>query len=349
MIEAFRPKGILVAANSADLASQLLDAQVQWALDELTGPAFADLVARDVDDLLELASRFAIADLVDPEEVTATVLRTLAKANGNELVADVVVGIADAVYALPASKEHRLGDVVEREHVEALISAVLGMTRLHERAMQRLTESPKVGIIATSFVGKIVGDFLQQNRQLAEKVPGMSSLFSIGLGAANKVRSATVDQFLGDAAGKSAQFAIKRTNSAMRDLIQNAPLKEAAMEVWDLHAAEPISELRKYLSDAELGEIVTLIQAIVTDVAGSDFADALVEACVEVLFERYGSRPIASLLTDLGIERDELVAEVVQHAGPILETLRETGDLDRLVRVRLARFYETPAAKALLG
>jgi hypothetical protein len=337
-----------VAHSSKDLAAELLDAQVDWAVDELTGATFAELVARDVDDLLDLAARFTMADLVDAEAVTATALRLLEQGNGNELIAELVVGIADAIYALPASKEHRLGDLVEREHVEALVSAVLGMTKLHDRAMDRLAESPSVGVIATTFVGKIVGDFLQQNRQLAEKVPGVSSLFSIGIGAANKVRSATVDQFLGDAAGKSAQFAIKRTNSAIRDLIRDAPLQQAAMEVWDLHAGEPISELRKYLSDKELREIVVLGQAIVTDVEASEFAGALLRGCIEVVFERYGARDIASLLDDLGVERDELVAQVVGHAAPILETLRASGDLERLIRARLGRFYQTPAAKRLL-
>ena len=104
------------------------------------------------------------------------------------------------------------------------------MPTLHNRVLERLAESPLVATVATMFVTKIVGDFVNQNRQLVEKLPGARSVISFGVEAASKVRSATVDQVLGDAAGKSTQLAIHRTTSSTRDLPRDAPLHGAAME-----------------------------------------------------------------------------------------------------------------------
>lgn len=338
-----------MAAADPTRADRLLDLQVEWVVGELTGPGFAEAVARDVDDLLRIAGTVTVADVVDRDALKASARRLAALLADSALVADTVVATAETVYELPASAGHRLGDVVDRASVEALVGAVLGMNRLHDRAMERMTHSPLAGALAGRFVTKLVGDVLAQNRALAEKVPGVSSLFSIGLGAANKVRSATVDQFLGDAAGKGGQFAIKRTNGALREMLRDAALKGAAMEFWDLHAAEPVSELRRYLSGAELREVVVLVHEIVTTVGGTDFAGEVLDACLDAAYDRHADDDVASLLEALGIDRDQLVDEVVTHGGAVIAAAQAKGELDGFVRARLAPFFDLPAVRDLLA
>lgn len=333
-------------SRAQTLADQLLDLQVEFVIAELTGARFAEAVSRDVDELLQLAATRTVAEAVDGEQLKATARRLGEALSASELLADGVVAAAEAIYDLPAGQ--LLGEVIDRDAVEALVGALLTMSRLHDRAMDRMADSPLAGAVASHFVTKIVGDFLQQNRQLAEKVPGVSSLFSIGLGAANKVRSATVDQLLGDAAGKSGQFAMRRTNGALRDLIKDAPLAGAAMEFWDMHAEEPISQLRAYLSAAELSEMATLIGEMLMTAGGTEYAGDVLDACIDAFLERHGSDDVASLLAGLGIERDDLVDVVLRHATPLIESAHARGELDALIRVRLAPFYASPRVRALL-
>lgn len=200
-----------MTTESRALADRLLDAQVRFVLAELSGDRLAEVVARDVDDLLAVAARTTPAELADPEDVKRTARLLVERAGGSELVAPLVTGIAAAVYDLTANDEHRLGDVVDRDQVRALVRTVLGMRSLHEELLTRLGESPVVATVASWFVSKLVSDVMQQNRELAERLPGMSSLLSVGERAANRVRGATsrhLDQFLGDMAGKGAQLAL---------------------------------------------------------------------------------------------------------------------------------------------
>jgi hypothetical protein len=337
-----------VPSRGKVLADRLLDLHVEFVVAALTGPGFADSVARDVDDFLRFAATRTVAEVVDAPQLKVTARRLAEVLSGSALVADLTLRTADAVYEMPASSEHLLGEVVDRDAVEALVGAVLAMTRPRDRAMDRMAESPLVGAVAARFLTTIAGDFLQQNRQLAEKVPGVSSLFSLGLGAASKVRSATIDQLLGDATGKGGQFAVRRTNAAIRDLIREAPLRGAVMEVWDMHAHEPISELRAYLTEAELRELVTLIRDIVMTSGATDFAGDVLDACIDAFIETHGSDDIASLLSGLGVERDDLVSVLVRHGTPILEAAHASGELDALIRARLEPFYASPHVRALL-
>jgi hypothetical protein len=335
--------------DSKVLADRLLTAQVEFVLGELTGKRLAQVVARDVDDVLKIAAKVTVADIADPDVVKGALRRLIEQVGGSTLLEELVTALADAIYDLSASENYNLGEVVERDPVEALIVKVLSMHTLHDRALDRMAESPLVATVATRFVTKIVGDFLQQNRQMAERLPGAKSLISFGVGAASKVRNATgVDQLLGDAAGKSTQFAIKRTNSAIRDLIHDAPLQGAAMEIWDLHADAPVSDLREYLSKQELRDVVVLVHELVTSARSSDYVGELVDECVDVIFEQYGARDVASLLPDLGISRDDIVRDLGELLPPVIEAATADGRLEALVRARLKPFFASKQVHAIL-
>jgi hypothetical protein len=335
--------------DSKVLADRLLTAQVEFVIGELTGKRLAQIVARDVDDVLKIAAKLTVADVVDPDVVKGALRRLVEQVGGSTLLEEVVTTLSDAIYDLSASENYNLGEVVERDPVEALIVKVLSMHTLHDRALERMAESPLVATVATRFVTKIVGDFLQQNRQMAERLPGAKSLISFGVGAASKVRSATVDQFLGDAAGKSTQFAIKRTNSALKDLIHDAPLQGAAMEIWDLHADAPVSDLREYLSKQELRDVVVLVHELVTSARSSDYVGELVDECVDVIFEQYGARDVASLLPELGISRDDIVRDLGELLPPVIEAAKADGRLEALVRARLKPFFASKQVLAILA
>jgi hypothetical protein len=332
--------------SAKDTAAQLLDAQVEFVLHELTGKRLAAVIARDVDDLLEIASELTVGDVMDADAVKNVLRGAAERLGGGALIADVALALADAIYELPASEEHRLGSVVARDPVEALVVKLLSMDRLHEEAMRRLNHSPLVATVAATFIGKIVSDFVAQQRQMAERLPGAKSLFSLGQSAANRVLS---NPLVGDAANKGAKLAIKQTNSAVREVLRDAPLRGAAMEIWDIHADAPISDLRAYLSKQDLREIVVLVHAIVASGRGSDWAGELIDGCVDAVLERYGDRDVASLLPELGVTRDELVADLRELLPPVIAAARADGRLEALIRARLKPFFTSKKVQTILA
>jgi hypothetical protein len=332
--------------TAKDTAAALLDAQVEFVLHELTGKRLATVIARDVDDVLEIAGELAVSDVVDPDAVKGVLRGAAERLGGGALIADVALALADAIYDLPASDEHELRSVVDRDPVEALVVKVLSMDRLHEEAMRRLNHSPLVATVATKFIGKIASDFVAQQRQMAERVPGAKSLFSLGQSAANRVLS---NPFVGDAANKGAKLAIKQTNSAVREVLKDAPLRGAAMEIWDLHAEAPISDLRAYLTKQDLREIVVLVHAIITSGRASDWVGELIDACVDAVLERYGDRDIASLLPELGATRDNIVADLRELLPPVIEAAKADGRLEKLIRDRLEPFFASKKVQTILA
>ena len=67
------------------------------------------------------------------------------------------------------------------------LDELLALNPVVERALERLTDSPLVGTMASRFMGRVVGEVLQANKAVAGKVPGLGSLMSFGTSAASKV------------------------------------------------------------------------------------------------------------------------------------------------------------------
>ena len=336
-----------MSADPKALAEKLLDGLVDHVIADVS-ERFDETVVREVDLILAAADTIRLGDVIDPADLKETARLGIDHIGDGALIGELVVPFADTFYNLEQSSEYNLGEVLDREQFEAIVALVLRLNTAQNRFFERLTLSPLVAQLASRFVGKIVGDILAENRKKAEKLPGMSSLFSVGdrvASTAAKVGKSQIDAVT----GKGAEYALKQTEGAVRDLIKNAPVQAAALEVWDLHAAEPVSELRKYLSEEENRDVALLGHDVVQSVRGKELLLALVDAWIDTFFEQRGDRTVEQLLDELGLTRDDLVAEGSRLAPPIIEALIANGVLAQQIRVRFEPFFLADSTLVLLG
>jgi hypothetical protein len=244
-----------------------------------------------------------------------------------------------------------LADVIDRENVESLVTEVLGMTDLAEKFLDQLTESPLVASLASRFVGRIVNDVVQMNQAVADKIPGVGSLLSFGTNAAGKVLGAADKQFqqvLGETAGKSAAFAMRRLNKVVIATLKDPTTHDAVLEVFDLYADKPVVRLDQLGTRADTKRVAGLLQDVVVAGAPSDPVLALVDALVDAFFATYGEHPVTTLLDDLDLTRDAIVEQAVAAVPGVLAAAEASGELERLARARLAPFFSSPAVAEIL-
>jgi hypothetical protein len=339
------------SSPSSPLAEQLLDAQVRHHLDRLTGVELTTTVTELVDDLLAAAGKHPLEDLVDRDAVKTVVVRALGTVPGSAAVGGLVELATTVGYDGPAEPVP-LDELVDRERVEAVLDALLVLTPVLERALERLTASPLVGTTASRFMGRIVGEVLQANKAVADKVPGLGTLMSFGTSAASKVVGAADKQFeglIGDTMGKGGTFAVRRLNRIVLETLRDPTTREAVLQVWDLVAQERVVGLARYASRDEVSGVVDAVHELVVATAGGEHVAQLGEVVVDAFFDRFGGYTPAELLDELDLSREDLVADLVRMAPGVVGALRETGDLERLLRSRLEAFYSSPEVRALLG
>ncbi|MEV6219286.1 hypothetical protein [Nocardia sp. NPDC051833] len=336
--------------QARQIAERLLDAQVEFLLAEVTGERFAEVIARDVATVLAVGDTIVFGDVVSLEQGEQTVATVFDRIGGSPVIADTVGIFSDAIYDhIAANTEYTLGDVVDREPVEALLEKIFGMHQAQERILDRLTESPLVATVAARFVDKLIGDFMQANRERAEKIPGVSSLMSLGQSAANRAKKVADSTFVGDLAGKGALFALKRTNNAIRDMLRDAPVHSAAMEFWDLHADEPVAGLREYLTQKDLNELVQICYEIAVTTREKEYFGMLVRECVEVFYDKYSKHTLSAMLPELGLNAEDVATEILRYGPAVIESAKRNGVLAGLIRERLEPFFFSEQVLGILA
>lgn len=309
------------------------------------------LVAEEVASLLAVGQRLTVGALVDADDVFALISDVLERVPPSTAASTFTAVLAEVLHAGPADgEEHTLGDVVSREHVEALTDAALAGTDTLKDALDDLTRSPAVAAVAGRFMARVVSEVVQTNRAMAEKLPGLGSLVSFGAGAAGKVIGATqVDALVGAAAGQGAGFAVRRLNAIVVDTLRDPGTRTAVLEVYGLYADQPLTGLQRAMTLEQAQHLAGLVQDVVIDAAPSAPVQALVRAVAEGFVATYADHPVSELVADLGVDAEAVTAHVTTLAARAITAAREAGELEPMVRSRLAPFWESSEVAALLG
>jgi hypothetical protein len=88
---------------------------------------------------------------------------------------------------------------------------------------------------------------------------------------------------------------------------------------------------------------------LVVDTAATEHVAQVGEVVVAAFMERFGDRSPARLLEELDLDQDQVVEDLVRLAPGVVDALRGTGDLERLVRSRLEPFWASERVATILS
>ena len=318
---------------------------------ELTGDRLLEVIERDVDDLLAGAAEVRLADVVSADALVGVAELVLASVPASPVASEVVEVAADQVHAGPP-EPFAPADLVDRDQVADLVDASLALRPLLAQVLDRLTTSPRVGTLASRFITRLVVDVLEANRSMAKKIPGVGSLVSMGTNAATRmvgVADKQVQALLGgDTGAKGTAIAVRRLNSVVLATLEDPSLRDAVLEVWDTHADDPFDGVGDVVDREDLRRLAAVLQGIVATAAPSTPARAFVDAWTRRVLERHGDTPLAVLMADLGITRDDVLAVANAVVPPVVSAATVDGRLEQAVRSRLAHFFHSPEVAAIL-
>lgn len=333
-------------------ADRLLDAQVAWVVGEVTGDRLGEVIERVVDELLAAATEVQLGEVLSADAAMDVVRLLLRRVPPSQAVTAGVGAMADQLHAgpdIPATP----GDLADREELAAVVDHALALTPLLEGTLDRLTESPLVGQLATRFISRLVVDVLEANRSMTKKIPGVGSLMSLGTSAATKMVGAADKQVQsllgGDLGGKGTAMAVRRLNSVVLSTIQDPRFRGAMLEVWDTLADDPINGVDGTVPRDDIRGFAAAVHRMAVTAAPTAPVDAFLTAWVQALFVRHGDDTVADMLTAVGVDRDDILTMAMALVPAVVAAAVADGRLERALRARLAPFYASPAVAAILA
>jgi hypothetical protein len=329
-----------------DKALRLLEAQIKFVQAQLGPDRFARLVETEIDHALSAAGELLLERLVSRDQIKATARKYVTTMEVQGSIPELTGEIAARVYGHRAQDENRIGEVVETEHIEALAAKLLELPLVRER----LSESPLAITLVSWWLYRIAIDVVVRNREVAERVPGVSSLLAAGgqiVGTVAPSARLDLDLRIRELAERGARFLLHRARAPGGSL-HESPVYDAVIDLLREQADEPMSSFRQYLSQDDLEDLLVSGYEFWLAFRGTDYLHSLLDEGVDFFFDKYGDFTLRELLEEFGIERDDLVEDALRFAPPIIQVLSENGMLAAFLRRRLEPFFLSDEVLALL-
>lgn len=329
----------------------LLDAHVQFTLQQLQGPALQVRIEREVDALLAEAERVLLDDVVTREAVKETVRVYAVRLELHAGIPELVADIAQRLHAHPIHDRTRIGQLVSDRQFRELLDKLLEMQPLHERLLDEALANPVYSALAADIVYHGIKGYLGHNK-LTGSIPGARAAMKLGktvMSHATPGLERTIEQRLKTYASKNIRSTLAESRRFLLQRFDREGVREALLDLWDRVKRGKVSALRAYLRAADLEDFFVIGYEYWQQLRKTDWYVALIDAGVDGFFDRYGQTSLGELLEEIGIERDMLVADALRFAPKAIEGLRRRGLLEPMVRRQFEDFYRSAAAQRILG
>lgn len=336
---------------TSELADALLEQHVKHELASLKGKSLRRFLEQEVDELFEYANRVTLGRLTSAEQVMGLIQRIVVDMELDAGIPELAADMATKVLNAEVQKETPLRDIITREQATGFLEEALELKQQRERVISEIMSHPVYQELVSNLVYQGVVNYLYEDNVITKSVPGVGSVMKFGKRMANKAVPGLDESFerrfkawLSD----SLPGLISRSEQFLHKSLSDDELRDSVMAVWVSLEDRTIADLQEGLGDIQLQEFVVLGYEFWLQFRKTPYFEGCVRAVVTHLFELYGDRPIVDLLSDVGVNREVVMAEVDGYALPVIDVLREEGYLEALIRRRLKPFYKSAAARKIL-
>jgi hypothetical protein len=345
------PVAAALARKKTSTADTLLEAHVQFMLQQLEGPALRERVEREVDALLADAERLLLDDVVTRAAVKETVRVYAVKLELNAGIPELVADIAQRLHAHEIHARTRLCDLLGDKQFGEILDKVLEMRELRERVLDEAVSNPVYSALAADIVYHGIKGYLGQNK-LTGNIPGAKTAMKLGKSVINRATPGLEDAIEGrlkSYVSKNIQSTLSESRRFLLDRFEPEAIREAALDLWDRVKRSKVSDFRGFLRGADIEDFFVIGYEYWHSLRKTDWYVSLIDAGVDGFFDRYGGSSLGELLEEIGLSRDMLVADAMRFAPKAIEGLKQRGLLEGMIRRNLEGFYRSAAVEKILG
>lgn len=333
------------------LAEALLDAQVEWVVEQTSGPALKAWLERELDAGLAAAGKLTLNEVTTRQAIKDTARTYAAEVEFGAGIPELVAEVARALHAHGAHDKTRLGDIVSDRRVAETLDQALDLEALRGRMLEEVAASPLYSDFVSDLLYNGIKGYLSENA-LTRNIPGASSVLKLGKSVISKATprlEASIEENLKKYIARSVQ---KTSQGGLRFFMEHADsdtLREAALDLWAKLKKVRISSLRDDVGADELEAMFVNGYEFWRELRKTPYYSGLIDAGIDAVFDKYGETDLAALLEDFGITRDLMLAEALRHAPPAIKALKKHKLLEPLVRRNLEPFFASSVVGRLLA
>lgn len=337
-------------------AQKLLDAQVIYTLNKLSGDQIASTIGQESAIIYQWVAEQNLSDIFSEERVKAFGERLLDEAEVTESTKQYLESLLHAVLDDIAKEDIEIDDLITKNTWDRIVQKIIEQRDFRNELVKRLTQNKAYGEMLSEILYNSIKSFMQQSPMggSSSSDKGLGGLFNVGkgiLGAALSGMEDTIDKnvkkFLSDNINKTLRDSEKIIQSRLTD--EN--IKKTADKLWSkldtLNFKELAEKAKKYTSSGK-DSTSDLVSAVALEVKNAKAFKHISTFILHHFYETYGQQPIQVLFDGLLITEEKVVRESIHIAEDILNQMNATGFLEKRIREQLTPFYESAEVSAIV-
>ena len=333
-------------ATLSPKAQALLDAQVAYTLEQLSGRHLEQQITELVGHLLKDAGKLKLADVVTPAMIKQTAHRYAIHHEIPPAIPELVGEVARDLYNLKSHDDNRLLDLLSDEQFREVLKKVLEMKSLREQLIREAVSNPIYGEMISEVLYHGITDYITKN-PLAKKIPGAQSMMKLGKSVMD-MATPNVEAGIKKYISQNISASLKQSEKFLIRNLSDEKITRVATDVWNEVKLNRIAVFRDYVAESDIEDFFVIGFEYWRELRKTDYYRDMIDAGVDFFFRKYGKTTLTGLLDEMGVDQDMIVAEAMHYAPHIIEVLHKKGLLEKAIRRQLEPFFHSDAARALL-
>lgn len=341
-----------MSQHPAALADALLERHVQYELSRLSGKRFLNDARKEVDDLYARLPDVTLNDVVSADSIMGVIQRKVIDLDIEGGIPELAGELARQLYGSENHRGATLQAVINDQQVDAFIDEILLLRAHRERVVNGVLSHPVYAELVSNILYNGIVNYIYEGNLISKNVPGVSPMMKFGARMFSKAApglDSAVEKNLKAYIARNTQFIVKQSEAFLNHSLTDEQLRESANDLWDKVRDRTLGDLQDGMDDIELSEFIVLGYEFWLAFRKTPYFTGACRTVIDAFFERYGDRPLAELVGDVGVNAEMVMAEIEAFAPAIIKQMKRSGHLEALLRRRLEPFYRSDAVKRLLA
>lgn len=325
---------------------QVLQAQIEFFLQELQGPALATLLTEEAEAYCDLLETISLRQLLSEKQLIDWIERNVLSYAPTDGMRAQIVLLLESGLNNPNHQQMPMRQLINRQIFDLMVERIVTRPALRQEVIHSALNSPVYTNLLSDVLYHSIVDYLTTENPLARNVPGVSSLMKVGKGMIGRMGGleATVTQGLKAYIARNLRSTVSFSEGILNKALSNENIRTFANSLWPKLEAYELGQATRHL---EMQGMSYMAVVFWNQIRKTDFMKQQCAYLVNTWYTHSGNRPAFDVLDELGITREQIVREVVAIGEPLFNAWIRSGYLEGRLRSRLESFFDAPATQAL--
>ncbi len=320
-------------------------------LQQLSAAALQDNLTQELTFLLQEISPYTLKDLLDQKALALLIKKHILERPLSDGIRQEVRATIHSIIHLPELAQLTAGDCMDTSDIVKVIDYVLEQRALRAKVVHQVLSNPVYSDVLSDLLYVSIKDYLLQENILTKKVPGVASLMKIGKGVVEKMGNLeeNFEKAIKNYIRKNIASTIALSEQLILKAFDGPGIRNALLDFWEQSKSVSFADAGGYVQDLHISQGEEISNLIWNHLRVLPQVQAGVEQLILLFMERHSLRRVGELLNDFELDLHALVLDLVQIIRPGIDQLVQDGFIRQRIHAHLTEFYNSPAAKSLLG